>query len=90
MGYYRKVAVVLCDSLESVFALTQGDWLSNHGVCPIEDETGRGYRSTRVGDIIVMDDQEAFAVAMAGFEPLPLVVRADHITTKLVDHKGIG
>jgi hypothetical protein len=78
MGYYRKVASVLCESLEGAVVLTQEDWKGNPGVVPVE-EIGES-RSTTIGDILVTDDQEAFSISKTGFEPLPLILRADHRT----------
>jgi len=82
MGYYRKVATVLCESLEGAVVLTQDDWMGNPGVVAVDELSKDGCRSTTVGDILVMDDQEAFSVGIGGvFEPLPLILRADHRTS---------
>lgn len=76
LGMYHKVAVVLASDLEKVFTTTQGNWVNRHGVGPIDDV---GHRPTNIGDIIVDEGQQPYAVAKMGFEPLPILLKADDL-----------
>lgn len=70
---YRMVAGVTADDLEDVFRLTNSidrNWAENPGVQPMPLPFGKGgYRSTSVGDIIVVGD-DAFYVDSSGFAKL--------------------
>lgn len=83
MGMYKKVGTVMCSDLNAAFNLTQNtdrhSWTQNRGVGPVDDQPG-GYRSTSVGDIIVLDNQP-YVIRGVGFDPIPVVLTTEHKTT---------